>query len=108
MPKPMSTITASVRVTPGPRPTPSMTLANPTTVTVKVAARPSAIPTGGGAPRRARAQQRGQHGQHAGLSAVPAPARSAKTTRKAMPGQSRSRRNVASLDAKRGLRSRWP
>ena len=93
-PKPMSTTTASVRVRPGPSPTPSMTLASPTIVTVKVAARPSAMPTGRRRPPVAPAlSSAGRTGSTHGLSAVPAPARSAKTTVRESPVAP----NVASL-----------
>jgi hypothetical protein len=97
-PKPMSTTTASVRVAPAPSPTPSTTLARPTMVTVKVAARPRAMPTGRRRPPVSPAlSSAGSTGSTHGLSAVPAPATSAKSMRRTIAaGVSSSRRNVAS------------
>jgi hypothetical protein len=77
---------------PGPSPTPSITLASPTIVTVKVSARPRAMPTGRRRPPVAPAlSSAGSTGSTHGLSAVPAPASSAKTTRRAIPKESRAR-----------------
>ena len=89
-----------LRVTPGPRPTPSMTLARPTIVTVKVTARPRAMPTGRRRPPVAPAlSSAGSTGSTHGLSAVPARRRrSAKRMSSAIgSGVSSSPRNVASL-----------
>ena len=64
-----------------PRPTPSTTVASPTIVTVKVTASPSTIPSGRRRPPVAPAlSSAGSTGSTHGLSAVPAPARKAKTT----------------------------
>jgi hypothetical protein len=83
--KPSAPPTASVRVAPGPSPTPSITLASPTIVTVKVSPRPRTIPTGRRRPPVAPAlSSAGRTGSTHGLSAVPAPATNAKTTRSAI------------------------
>ena len=71
-----------------PRPTPSTTVASPTIVTVNVTASPSTIPSGRRRPPVAPAlSSAGSTGSTHGLSAVPAPARKAKTTSKVtLPG----------------------
>src|SRR4051794_37872313 len=91
----MSTTTASVRVNPGPSPTPSMTLARPTIVTVKVAAKPRTMPTGRRRPPVSPALSRaGRTGRTQGLRAVPAPATSAKSMRSAIAAESPRRRRT--------------
>jgi len=68
-----------------PSPTPSTTVASPTIVTVKVIASPKTMPSGRRRPPVALAlNSAGRTGSTHGLTAVPAPARKAKTTRRGM------------------------
>src|SRR4051812_32174222 len=85
MPNAASATIASVRTAESPSPTPSTTVARPTIVTVNVMARPVTIPSGRRRPPVAPAlSSAGSTGNTQGLSAVPAPARKAKRTRREM------------------------
>src|SRR4051794_30910291 len=81
IPNPASATIARSRVAEDPSPTPSTTVASPTIVTVNVIASPSTMPSGRRRPPVAPAlSSAGSTGRTQGLSAVPAPARKAKTT----------------------------
>ena len=79
---------ANVRVAPEASPTPSITVAMPTIATTNVTVSPRITPSGRRRPPVALAESRaGSTGSTQGVSAVPAPARTANATSRAIPPQ---------------------